>query len=83
MREQSNHDNNYNALELSSHQLANELRELYNLPIINKQNIQGQEEHLSPPINIITNLNGYLKEHTTDFEENPIDVIKDCREDLS
>ena len=77
---QTNHNNNSDdALALSSHQLANELRELYNLPVINKQDIQGEGEHLLLlSANIITNLNGFLKDYSSDLEENPVDVIKDC-----
>jgi hypothetical protein len=89
MTGQMNHDNNSDddddALTLSSNQLANELRELYDLPVINRQDIQGQEEHLLLlSNNIITNLNGFLKDYSSDLEENPIDVIKDCgRENIS
>jgi hypothetical protein len=65
---------------LASHQLANELRELYDLSPITTTT----EEKIS--YDIITNLNGLLKEYAaTDLEENPIDDIKNCccRENLS
>ena len=64
----------------TSHELANDLRELYDLPQL-------------PPIekdvvafksaDIITNLNGLLKDYATDAEENPIDAIKFIRENIS
>lgn len=56
---------------LTSHELANELRELYDLPPI-----IGEIS-----TDIITNLNGLLKEYV-DSEESPVDVIKDSRENL-
>jgi hypothetical protein len=62
---------------LTSHQLANEIRELYDLsPIMAEEKISS---------NIITNLNGFLKEYaiTVDYEEAHLDVIKYNREDLS
>lgn len=64
----------------TSHELANDLRELYDLPQL-------------PPIekdvvafesaDIITNLNGLLKDYATDAEENSIDAIKFIRENIS
>ena len=73
---QTNHSNySDDAQAISSRQLANELRELYDLPEINKQDIQAERERdnllLIQSANIITNLNGFLKEYTTDLEENP------------
>ncbi|MGN6560709.1 MAG: hypothetical protein ACTHJ2_09320 [Candidatus Nitrosocosmicus sp.] len=62
----------------TSHELANDLRELYDLPQL-------------PPIgkdvvvksaDIITNLNGILKDYA-DSEENPIDAITFIREHIS
>jgi hypothetical protein len=79
--------NNTDNDKLTSHQLANEIRELYDLPIINKQDRleEGRREHLllSSSVDIITNLNGFFKEYAADFEENAIDVIKECRENIS
>ena len=62
----------YNDELLASHELANELRELYDLPPLNGE--------ISP--NIITNLNGLLKEYA-DSVESLVDVIKDGRENIS
>lgn len=60
-----------------SHTLANELRELYDLPQISKE-----KEMISP--DIITNLNGFLKDYAnTDSEENPVDDVKAYRENIS
>ncbi|MDQ6723766.1 MAG: hypothetical protein M3Z01_05825 [Thermoproteota archaeon] len=68
MVECKSHDNKI----LASHEFSNELRELYDLPSINGVEVS---------INIITNLNGLLKEYA-DSEESPADVIKDSRENL-
>jgi hypothetical protein len=63
---------------LVSHQLSNDLRELYDLPSINiPQNHQEQQPQLSAKI--ITNLNGFLKDYATDSEENSVDVVKYSR----
>jgi len=86
MMEQMNYNNTDNDI-LFSHHLASELRELYDLPIINKQDRQeersGELLLLSSSGDIITNLNGLFKEYAADFEENSVDVIKDCRENIS
>ena len=52
---------------LSSHQFANEIRELYDLP-----SIPSEEIILSSTADIITNLNGFLKYYLSinDLEEN-------------
>ena len=58
---------------LTSHELANELRELYELPTINVEKIS---------VNIIANLGGLLKEYVSSVES-LVDVIKDSRENIS
>jgi len=66
---------------LTSHQLANEIRELYDLPSISSEEITP-----SFTVDIITNLNGFLENYISinDLEENSVDVIKDCcRENIS
>jgi len=65
---------------LTSHQLANEIRELYDLP-----SIPSEEIAPSSTIEIITNLNGFLKDYISinDLEENSVDVVKECRENIS
>ena len=63
----------YNDELLASHELANELRELYDLPSINKA------EKVS--VDTIANLDGLLKEYASS-EESPVDVIKDSRENI-
>jgi hypothetical protein len=68
MMEHNSHDQEV----LTSHELANELRELYDLPPLNGE--------ISS--NIITNLNGLLKEYA-DSVESLVDVIKDGRENIS
>jgi hypothetical protein len=67
------HDRHEKEELLVSHELANELRELYDLSPINGEDVS---------INIITNLNGLLKEYV-DSEESPVNVIKDSRENIS
>jgi hypothetical protein len=62
----------YNDELLASHKLANELRELYDLPPLN--------DEIS--IDIIANLGGLLKEYV-DSVESLVDVIKDGRENIS
>jgi hypothetical protein len=57
---------------LASHELANELRELYDLPPLN--------DEIST--DIIANLSGLLKEYV-DSVESLVDVIKDGRENIS
>jgi hypothetical protein len=57
---------------LASHELANELRELYDLPPLN--------DEIST--DIIANLGGLLKEYV-DSVESLVDVIKDGRENIS
>jgi hypothetical protein len=57
---------------LTSHKLANELRELYDLPPLN--------DEIST--DIIANLSGLLKEYV-DSVESLVDVIKDGRENIS
>jgi hypothetical protein len=63
--------NSHDKEVLTSHELANELRELYDLPPV-----IGEIS-----MDIITNLDGLLKEYV-DSEESPVDVIKDHRENL-
>jgi PHP family Zn ribbon phosphoesterase len=81
----SHWNNSDYAQTLSSHQSANELREQYDLPVINKQDMQGERDPLLllPSANIITNLNGLLKEYASDLEEKSVDVVKCCRQNLS
>ncbi len=67
MMEHNCHDNEV----LTSHELANELRELYDLNPINGE----------VSVDIITNLNGLLKEYD-DSEESSVDVIKNNRKNL-
>jgi hypothetical protein len=62
----------YNDELLASHKLANELRELYDLPPLN--------DGIST--DIIANLGGLLKEYV-DSVESLVDVIKDGRENIS
>ena len=66
---------------LTSHQLANEIRELYDLPSIPSEEIIPS----SSTLGIITNLNGFLEDYLSinDLEENSVDVIKECRENIS
>jgi hypothetical protein len=72
MIEQNSYDANDNLT--ASHQLANELRELYDLPMISKEEI---EDLMS--LHIIINLNGFLKDYATNSEENQINATKTCR----
>ena len=58
--------------------LANELRELYDLPPISK------EEMTKKSSDIIINLRGFLKDYAnTDSEENMVDATKSCIESIS
>jgi hypothetical protein len=60
---------------LVSHELANELRELYDLP-----SLAAAEEQMSA-VDIITNLSGFLKEYATDdLDKSSIEMIKFNRE---
>jgi hypothetical protein len=70
MMEHNSHDQDQEVL--TSHELANELRELYDLPPLN--------DGIST--DIITNLGGLLKEYV-DSVESLVDVIKDGRENIS
>ena len=47
--------------------------------------MQGERDPLLllPSANIITNLNGLLKEYASDLEEKSVDVVKCCRQNLS
>ena len=76
MIEQNSHEINDDLIP--SHELANDLRELYDLPLISKK----EDEDLIS-LDIIINLNGFLKDYATISEENPIDAIKACRENIS
>ena len=58
---------------LTSHKLANELRELYDLPANKTEKVSTD---------IIANLGGILKEYASS-EESLVDVIKDGRENIS
>jgi len=61
--------------------LANEIRELHDLPSIPSEEITPS----SSTLGIITNLNGFLEDYLSinDLEENSVDVIKECRENIS
>ncbi|MGN6614756.1 MAG: hypothetical protein ACTHKC_06910 [Candidatus Nitrosocosmicus sp.] len=62
MIEQNSYDANDKMI--ASHQLANELRELYYLPMISKEeNKDLMSSH------IIINLNGFLKDYATNSEK--------------
>ena len=58
---------------LASHELANELRELYELSASNVEKVS---------VYTIANLGGLLKEYA-DSVESLVDVIKDGRENIS
>jgi hypothetical protein len=77
--------NQYNNDLIPSHELANELRELYDLPMISKKEEEEEEENKDlMSSHIIINLNGFLKDYDSISEENPIDdVIKFIRENIS
>jgi hypothetical protein len=68
MMEHNSHDQEV----LSSHEIAKELRELYELPPLN----------VEISTDIITNLGGLLKEYVSSVES-LVDVIKDSRENIS
>ena len=68
MMEHNRHDQEV----LASHELANELRELYELPPLNGE----------ISTDIIANLGGLLKEYVSSVES-LVDVIKDSRENIS
>jgi hypothetical protein len=70
MMQHNSHDQDQEVL--ASHELANELRELYDLPPLN--------DGIST--DIIANLGGLLKEYV-DSVESLVDVIKDGRENIS
>jgi hypothetical protein len=63
--------NSYDKSILDSHELAKDLRELYDLPAIKA------EEQLST--DIITNLSGFLKEYAS-VNESSFDLVKLDRE---
>jgi hypothetical protein len=77
MIEQNSYDANDDLT--TSHELANDLRELYDLPMISKE--EENKDLMSS--DIIINLNGFLKDYTPNSEENPVDAIKTCRENIS
>jgi hypothetical protein len=76
---QNGYDYNENNL-VDSHELSRELRELYDLPLITT------DEAIITPVDVITNLNGFLKEYSTtsmmDCGESHLDV-KSHRENIS
>lgn len=57
--------------EISSHELASELRDLYGLPPL-----ENEES-----VETITNLKGLLSNYA-DSEESPVDAVKSSRENL-
>lgn len=63
---------------ITSRELANDLRELYDLPPLSIE-----EEMVIKLSCIITNLNGLIKDYATDSKENAIIVVKFVREDIS
>lgn len=63
----------------TSRELANDLRELYDLPPLSIE----EEEIVIKSSYIIAHLNGLIKDYATDSEENTIDVVKFVREDIS
>ncbi len=71
MMEHNSHDQDQEVL--ASHELANELRELYELSAINAEKVS---------VYTIANLSGLLKEYV-DSVESLVDVIKDGRENIS
>ena len=68
---QTDHSNNSDDAQTpSNYQLANELGEQYDLPLISKQDIQrDREQMLLLSDNIITHFNGFLKEYASDLEK--------------
>ena len=75
---QNSYDYNEDNL-VDSHELSQELRELYDLPLI------STDEAIKTPVDVITNLNGFLKEYSTtsmDCGEFHLDV-KSNRENIS
>jgi hypothetical protein len=76
MSTQTLSQNSYDDSILISHELAKEIRELYDLPSL------AAEERVSPEV--ITNLSGFLKEYATtdDLNESSIDGVKLNQETL-
>ncbi|MGN6708875.1 MAG: hypothetical protein ACTHKF_05955 [Candidatus Nitrosocosmicus sp.] len=76
MSTQTLSQNSYDDSILISHELAKELRELYDLPSL------AAEERVSAEV--ITNLSGFLKEYATtdDLNESSIDAVKLNQETL-
>ena len=76
---QNGYDYNENNL-VDSQELSRELRELYDLPLI------STDEAIITPVDVITNLNVFLKEYSTtsivDCGESNLDV-KSHRENIS
>jgi hypothetical protein len=71
-QQQALRHNSYDNDLSPSHQFANEIRELYDLPSMDAKKILS---------NIITNLNGFLNEHI-DSDEDLVDTIKDGIENV-
>jgi hypothetical protein len=62
----------------TSHELANDLRELYDLP----QLPPIEKDLVVKSSDMITHLKGFLKDYA-DSEENSVDAIKFIRENIS
>jgi hypothetical protein len=54
---------------IPSHELANELRELYDLPMISKKEEEEEENKDLMSSHIIINLNGFLNDYATNSEK--------------
>ena len=76
MSTQALSQNSYDDSILISHELANELRDLYDLPPLAVEEIVSAD--------VITNLSGFLKEYaaTDDLNKSLIDMVKLDRETL-
>ena len=77
MIEQNSYDVNSDLT--TSHELANDLWELYDLPMLSKE----EEDEDLTSLHIIINLKEFLKDYATISEENPVDAIKAYRENIS
>jgi hypothetical protein len=77
IEQQPNYDPN--GILVENHELAKELRELFDLPPI------STEQAIISATDIITNLNGFLKKYatSTDYGETHLDAIKYSRENIS
>jgi hypothetical protein len=81
MPEQQKVDETAESISLLTDKKISKKLEQSSTALVKEEEKEEDEDLMSS--HIIINLNGFLKDYTPNYEENPVDAIKACRENRS